>query len=193
MNASHKEDLQHDLEGGNGIQRMLFECRFEMSEGELRRLPRRNLRRLAQGGQGGADRALSSVESLPDAVRRGFAQPALEASERLEFIAGEDGLSEKLPQTVGIQKQSFDFIGSPNAERSSAAGSPTSITTEDTPRADRFPAQMLLGHSLAKSRGGSGIQLVCNADTPLFSACRVPHPLPPRNDRSSNTRIATNP
>ena len=123
---------------------MLVECRFEMSECELGRLPRRNLRRLAQGGQGGADLALSSVESLPDAVRCGIAQSAFEASERLEFIAAAYCLPKKLPQTVGIQKQSFDFIGSPNAERSSAAGGTIPIAAEDPPSADCLLAQLLL-------------------------------------------------
>lgn len=60
----------------------------------------------------------------------------------MQLIAGEDGLLEKRPQAVGRQKESFDFIGGPNAEGSSAAGGPLSIVAEDAPSADRFPAQM---------------------------------------------------
>ena len=45
--ASHEKGLQRDLKGGNGPQRMLFECRQEMSEGEFRRMFRGNLRRFA--------------------------------------------------------------------------------------------------------------------------------------------------
>jgi len=123
---------------------MRFEGRFEMSEGELGRLLGRDLGRLAQGVQCGADRALGFVESLPDAVRRGIAQSAFEAAESLQLIAGEDGLLEKRPQAVCVQKESFDFVGDPDAEGSPAAGRPPPIVAEDTPGADGFPTQLLL-------------------------------------------------
>lgn len=141
--VSHKERLQRDLEGGNGPQRMLLEGRFEMSERELGRLLGSALRRLAQGVQRGADRALGLLKSLPDTVRCGIAQSASEAAERLPYIAAAYRLTEKLPQAVGVEKQAFDLASSPNTERSSAAGSPTAITAEDTPRADRSATQML--------------------------------------------------
>ena len=38
LDESDEEGLERDLEGGNGIQRMLIERRFEMSECEFRRL-----------------------------------------------------------------------------------------------------------------------------------------------------------
>jgi len=85
---------------------------------------------------------LGLVKTLPDTVRRGIAESVLEALESLAFIAGEDGLPEKLPQAVGGQQQTFDLVGAPNAEGSSAAGGAIPIVAEDPPRADRFPAQM---------------------------------------------------
>lgn len=124
---------------------MLLECRLEMSEGELRRLPGRDLRRPAQCTQGRADRGLGLLKTLPDAVCCGIAESALEALESLAFIAGEDGLPEKLPQAVGGQKESFDFVSGPNAEGTSAAAGTIPIVAEDAPSADRFLAQLLLG------------------------------------------------
>ena len=123
---------------------MRFECRFEMSERELGRLPGDDLWRLAQVAQCGADRGLGLIESLPNAVGRGIVQSAFEATERLQFTAGFYHLLEKLPQVVGGEEESFDFVSDPNAEGSSTAVGPISIVAEDTPRADSFPAQLVL-------------------------------------------------
>ncbi|MAD80198.1 MAG: hypothetical protein CMJ50_05040 [Planctomycetaceae bacterium] len=161
ISMSHKEGLQRDLEGGNGTQRMLFECRFEMSKCEFRRMLGRVLRRFAEGAQRGADRTLGLVESFPDAVRRGITQSASEALERLPPIAGEDGLPEKLPQAVGVQEESFDFVGDPQAEGSSAASGTIPIAAEDTPSTDCLLAQM---HGIKSSQ-----ESVANQVSNLFA------------------------
>jgi len=140
--VSQKKDLPRDLKGGNGIQRMLLERRLEMSDGELCRLAGVDLRRFAQRVQGRADCALRPLKSLSDAVGCGIAESALKALESLAYIAAERGLAEKLPQAVGIQQQTFDFVGGPNTEGTSAAGGAVPIAAEDAPGADRFPAQM---------------------------------------------------
>lgn len=142
LSASQKKDLLRDLKGGNGIQRMLLERRLEMSEGKLRRLAGGDLRRFAQSTQGRADRGLGLEKTLPDSVRCGIAESALEALESLPYIAAERGLLEKLPQAVGSQQETFDLVGGPNTEGTSAAAGAVPIVTEDAPGADRFPLQM---------------------------------------------------
>lgn len=197
---SHKEGLQRDLKSGNGIERMLFECRFEMSESEFRRLLRRDLGWFAYGAECGADRALGLVESFPDTVRCGITQSAFEALKSLPPITGEDSLSEKLPQAIGIQKESFDLVGGPHAEGSTAAGGSIPITAEDTPSTDGFPTQLRLviatqkavanqesksftmGTSHRFQHGEYSIDFVLRATNPLT------HDSAPPSDTSHETR-----
>jgi len=97
MTVSHQEGLLRDLKGGKGVQGMLAECGFEMSECDFRWLFRRHGWWLAQRIQRRANRALSFMKSLPDTVRCGVTESRIEAAEGLPFIAAEYRLLEKLP------------------------------------------------------------------------------------------------
>lgn len=139
----HEAGLQLDLEGGDGG-RMIAERRFEMSQGEFRRLFRNDLWRFAHRAERQADRALGFEKSLPDSVRRGIAQSAVEIAEGLQFVARGRALLQKGPQALGGQEQAFDLLRPPDAEGPSAAGRPISIAAEDPPAANRFLALMFI-------------------------------------------------
>ena len=93
----------------------------------------------------------------------------------LELIAGEDGLFEKRPQVVGSEEESFDFVGCPNAEGSSAAGCPQAIIAEDAPSADRLLTRMLLVIASGKPVPNQASHLLAMRAGPCFQLGE--HPL----------------
>lgn len=144
MACLHKRGLQHDLEGSDGAKRMMLECGFDMSEGECRRLLRRDVRRFAQRVERRPDRALGLVKSLPDAVRCGIAQSAAEVPKSLELIPADHSLLEKRPQAIRSQQEASDLAGEPDAKGSSTASRTIPIATKDAVSADRLFTQMIL-------------------------------------------------
>lgn len=117
---------------------MLPERFFEMGQRQFSRLPACNIRRLRQGSNCRTNDALGLAESLPDAIRRGIGESALEIPEGPEFIVAADRLFQKRPQAVRGQEQAFDLVGRPKAEGSTAASRSISIAAIDTCRANRF-------------------------------------------------------
>ena len=179
---------------------MLAEGSLQVSEGEFRRLPRRDLGRLAQAAQRGADRGLGLLKAFPDAVGRGIAQSACEASESLPLIAGKGGLLEKLPQAVGAEKEPLDFIGGPDTEGSPAAAGTIPVGAEDTLSSDGLAAQMhcVIASQEAVSDQGSGLFAMRTSDDfqlgelgidfLLGTANPPPHDSLPLNDVPNKTR-----
>jgi hypothetical protein len=128
---SHEEGLQLDLEGGNGIERLLVEGLMKVRKGECFGTVRLDHRRAAQWDQCRADRGLSSDISLPNPIGSRIAQGAIELSKCCQFVAGTDNKLKKHPQAFSAQKQSADLIGHVEAEGPSAAACPISVTAED--------------------------------------------------------------
>jgi hypothetical protein len=141
---SDEEGLQSGPEGGDGRQRMLLESLLQMSQRELRRAVRIDPRWLAQSGQRRSDGSLSVEKSSPDAIRGGIAQSAVELSKGVEFVFCVGGVIQEPPQAVGVEKQTFDFVGDPNGEGPSAASRLVSITAEDARGPHRFVPLMWL-------------------------------------------------
>ena len=126
-----------------------------------------------------ADGALCLQEPLPDPVRRGIAQAALEIAEGLQLIAAGHGLLEKGPQGVGGQEQTSDPVRQPDAEGSSATARPSAIAAINPPRADRWLMLVRSRRNRAKTHGGSGSPRACNADRPSSSTRPAPPRIPP--------------
>jgi len=139
----HERGLQRDLESGDGAKRMTLECGFEMSEGEFARVLRRDVRRFTQRVKRCPNRALCLVKSLPDAIRRGITQAAVEAAESLKFIAADHCTLQKGPQAIRGQKQASDLVGQPDTEGSSATSRAIPVTAEDAISADRLFALLI--------------------------------------------------
>ncbi len=129
--SSDEEDLHRCGEGRDGREEVFLECLLQMSQRELCRAVRNDLRRLAQTGQRSSDSGLSFGKTFPETIGGRLALPAFELSKGVDFIAGAYSLLEKLPQGIGGEKAVLDFIGHPNAECTATAGGKISVGAED--------------------------------------------------------------
>ena len=130
---------------------MLAQRFFEMSQRQSSGVLRRDLGRLTQRSKCGANAALGVVKPFPNAIWRGIRKPAFQTLKGPEFIVTTDRMLQKRPQAVGCEEQAFDLVGHPNAEGSSAASRPISITAEDASGTHRFLALVLVVVATQKS------------------------------------------
>jgi hypothetical protein len=79
---------------------------------------------------------LGLKKSFPDPVGRRIAQRTGELSKGLGSISIFPGLLKESPQVLGIQKETLDFVGDPDAEGSAAATAATAIGAEDSQCSD---------------------------------------------------------
>ena len=77
----------------------------------------------------------------------------------LPFIVRANSICQKRPQAICRQEQAFDLIGHPNAESSSAASRPVSITAEDASRTNRLLTHVLLVVATQKAVANEGSNL----------------------------------
>jgi len=138
--GSHEEGPRRMLEGGD---RTIGagEGGLEMGEHMRRRGPacrfRRRLGRRTPSEQRRANRALASIESLPDALQGSVAEMAVGGADR-GGDAGGRGAFEERPQPATRQAQPPDFVREPNAERATATRACMAVAAKDPPRPHRF-------------------------------------------------------
>lgn len=134
----HERDLQRGLEGGNGIERVIFERCLKVSERVFSRPVRRDVRRPTQRVNRGADGRLGFHESSPNTIRSGAVEAALEALKCFCLISAGYDLFQERPQAWCRQRQAFDLVGQADTESSSAAGCSIAIATKDAMGTDSF-------------------------------------------------------
>ena len=80
---------------------------------------------------------MAAVESLPDALEGSVAPRTVDGVDGGSDGADE-GVLEKRPEGGCRDAQSSDFVGDPDTDGSSAAGTPMTVAAKNPPRPDRF-------------------------------------------------------
>ncbi len=134
MGRSDKEGSHRHLEGGDGTV-VVWEGGLEVGEDVCGWGPAsgngRELGRRTATQERGADGTLCPVESHPDASEGSVASGALGGVDGGRDGAA-DGVLKKCPQCACGDAQASDFVGEPDAEGSSAALPPMTVTAKDS-------------------------------------------------------------
>lgn len=181
---SDEEYLQHDLKGRDGITRVVTEGFHQMIERAAGGIVRERCGSLfaiafgwwAAGRQFDANGGLCFLKSSPDPIGRRFAHAAVEFCKGLAFVAACGGCVEKIPELLGTEKESFDFVGDPDAEGASTSGGLISIVTEDASGSGGFVAEVVF---VVASQGTMAIQRSDFSAVGALSEFKVPQELGP--------------
>jgi hypothetical protein len=83
-----------------------------------------------------AELALAEVESFPDALPGPVTSPAVGDDTACRGNTAGNGALQESPQRVGGHAQASDFIGEPDAEGATTAGTPMAVAAKDPPSAE---------------------------------------------------------
>ena len=148
----HEEGAGHILKRGDGTV-MVGEGGLLVYEDLRFRLAsvfRWRIRWSTVGIQSGADVALAQSEASPDPLQSSGAQVAVGSADGGGDAAG-DGALEEAPEHVGREAEPSDFVGEPDADSASTAGSGIAIAAEYATSADGLPLWIGLVESVQEA------------------------------------------
>ncbi len=137
--GSHEEGAGHILKRGDGTV-MVGEGGLQVCEDLRFRLAfvfRWRIRWSTVGIQCIADVALAQLEALPDTLQSSGAQVAVGSADGGGDAAG-DGALEEAPEHVGREAEPSNFVGEPDAESASTAGTSIAVAAKDASCANGF-------------------------------------------------------